>query len=51
MGVKGFAAALVALGLGLALFGLQAWNPVAFVGVALTVLGVVVLVTARRSPR
>ncbi|MCG6658514.1 hypothetical protein HOP52_12195 [Halomonas campisalis] len=51
MGVKWFAAGLVALGLVLALLGLQAWNPVAFVGVALTLLGGVVLATRRRGPR
>ncbi|QTF93455.1 hypothetical protein [Halomonas sp. BM-2019] len=47
MGVKAFAWCLVGLGLGLALYGWQAWNPVAFVGLVLAVLGAVVRLTHR----
>lgn len=50
MGVKKFAWVLLLLGLVLSLYGWQAWNPVAFVGVALAVLGCVLLATSRRRP-
>jgi hypothetical protein len=51
MGVKAFAWCLVVLGLGLGLYGWQAWNPVAFVGLVLAALGVVVRLTHRpRGP-
>lgn len=50
MGVKRFALGLVLLGLVLSLYGWQAWNPVAFVGIALTVLGLVLLATSGRRP-
>ena len=42
MNVRGFAWILVVLGLVLGLYGWQAWNPVAFVGLVLVVLGLVV---------
>ncbi len=51
MGVKGFALALIVLGAGLAVYGWQAWNPVAFVGLALAVVGSVVLATSGRRQR
>ncbi len=51
MGVKAFAWGLVLLGAGLGLLGLWAWNPVAFVGLALAVLGAVVLATGRQGQR
>lgn len=50
MGMKRFAWGLVLLGLVLSLYGWQAWNPVAFVGIALTVLGFVLRGTAGRRP-
>ncbi len=50
MGVKRFAWVLVLLGLVLSLYGWQAWNPVAFVGITLAVLGLVLRVTAGRRP-
>ncbi|MGR2739384.1 hypothetical protein ACUY1T_13125 [Billgrantia sp. Q4P2] len=50
MGVKWFAWALVVLGLVLAVYGWQAWNPVAFVGLALAAVGIVVLATSGRRP-
>ena len=50
MGVKGFAGGLIALGVLLGLYGWRAWNPVAFVGLALAVVGAVVLATGRRGP-
>ncbi|MCE8033807.1 MULTISPECIES: hypothetical protein [Halomonadaceae] len=50
MGVKTFAWVLLALGLVLAVFGWQSWNPVAFVGVALAAVGIVVLATSGRRP-
>lgn len=50
MGVKQFAWVLLLLGLVLSLYGWQAWNPVAFVGIALTVLGGVLLATSGRRP-
>ncbi|WP_302139519.1 hypothetical protein [Halomonas alkalicola] len=52
MGVKGFAGGLIALGVVLGLYGWRAWNPVAFVGLALAlaVVGAVVLATGRRGP-
>jgi CHASE2 domain-containing sensor protein len=49
MGVKGFAGGLIVLGVALGLYGWRAWNPVAFVGLALAVLGAVVLITGRRG--
>ncbi|MBA2779415.1 hypothetical protein [Billgrantia kenyensis] len=48
--MKTFAGVLVALGLAMALYGWQAWNPAAFVGLALTVVGIVVLATSGRRP-
>ena len=48
MGVKQFSWGLVLLGLVLSVYGWQAWSPIAFVGIALTVLGVVLRVTAGR---
>lgn len=51
MGVKSFAWALLALGLLLTVFGWQASNPVAFVGLALIAVGIVVLATSGRRPR
>ncbi len=50
MGVKTFAWVLVALGLAMALYGWQAWNPAAFVGMALAAVGIVVLATSGRRP-
>ncbi|MCE8020982.1 hypothetical protein HOP51_12810 [Halomonas sp. MCCC 1A11036] len=50
MGVKGFAWVLLALGLIMAAYGWQEWNPVAFVGVALAAVGIVVLATSGRRP-
>ncbi|WP_165789485.1 hypothetical protein [Billgrantia endophytica] len=49
MGVKWFASALIVLGLGLTLYGYQIQNPATFVGVSLVVVGVVVLLTGRRT--
>ncbi|WP_181872864.1 hypothetical protein [Billgrantia montanilacus] len=49
MGVKWFAVALIVLGVALTLFGFQAQNPAMFVGLALAVLGVVVILTGRRN--
>jgi membrane-bound ClpP family serine protease len=51
MGVKWFAWALVVLGLVLAVYGWQALNPVAFVGVALVAVGIALLATSGRRPR
>ncbi|WP_290788902.1 hypothetical protein [Halomonas sp.] len=51
MGVKSFAWGVIVLGVVLGLYGWRAWNPVAFVGLALAVVGVVVLATRRRGPR
>ena len=51
MGVKWFAWALVLFGLVLTLYGWRAWSPVAFVGIALMVLGFVLLATSGRRPR
>ncbi|MCE8009995.1 hypothetical protein HOP54_20105 [Halomonas daqingensis] len=50
MGVKTFAWVLVALGLAMVLYGWQAWNPAAFVGMALAAVGIVVLATSGRRP-
>ncbi|MBW6390172.1 MAG: hypothetical protein LPK08_13630 [Halomonas sp.] len=51
MGVKRFAWALGALGVGLALFGWQQRSPGAFVGVALIALAGVLLATSKRRPQ
>lgn len=51
MGVKWFAWVLMALGLVAVAYGWQALNPVAFVGMALVAVGVVLLATSRRRPR
>ncbi len=51
MGVKWFAWVLVALGVLLMVYGWQALNPAAFVGIALVALGIAVLATSRRRPR
>lgn len=51
MGVKRFAWALGALGVGLAVFGWLQRSPGAFVGVALVGLAGVLLATARRRPQ
>lgn len=50
MGAKSFAWGVMVLGLVLGLYGWQAWNPVAFVGLALFIVGVVLLATRRRGP-
>ncbi|MBE0487909.1 MAG: hypothetical protein IBX53_02425 [Halomonas sp.] len=50
MGVKSFAWGLIVLGVALGLFGWSAWNPVAFVGLTLAVVGAVVLATRHRGP-
>ncbi|WP_416138065.1 hypothetical protein ACM26W_16495 [Halomonas sp. HK25] len=50
MGVKGFAWGVMGLGMVLGLFGWWAWNPVAFVGLALAIVGAVILATRRRGP-
>ncbi len=47
MGVKSFAWGVIVLGVVLGLYGWRAWNPVAFVGLALAVVGVVVMATRR----
>lgn len=49
MTVRGFAWGLVLLGLVLAIFGWKAWNPVAFVGAVLVILGLVVRWTSPAS--
>ncbi|MCA1768978.1 MAG: hypothetical protein LC652_03180 [Halomonas sp.] len=50
MGVKSFAGGLIGLGVVLGVTGWRAWNPVAFVGLALVIVGVVVLATRHRGP-
>lgn len=51
MGVKWFAWLLMGLGPILAMYGWQARNPVAFVGVALVAVGIALLATSGRRPR